>query len=84
MIRYAAGRPELVADEVADHELEEILRERRALIGAQGIAVLLALVLPARGGCSVHGHGARLHRGAARARAPQPRAPRLERLMGLM
>jgi uncharacterized membrane protein len=45
-IRYAASRPDLVADEIADHELDAIVRERRSLLAAQGGATLVAFVLP--------------------------------------
>jgi uncharacterized membrane protein len=45
-IRYAASKPELVADEIADHELTAILRQRRSLLAGQGAATLVAFVLP--------------------------------------
>jgi uncharacterized membrane protein len=45
-IRYAAEKPELVAGEIADHELVAILRQRRGLLAGQGLATLVAFVLP--------------------------------------
>ena len=42
----AAETPELVADEIADHELDAIVRQRRSLLAAQGGATLVAFVLP--------------------------------------
>ena len=45
-IRYAAETHELVSDEIADHELDAILRQRRSLLAAQGAATLVAFVLP--------------------------------------
>jgi uncharacterized membrane protein len=46
LIGYAASKPELVADEIADHELAAILRQRRGLLAAQGAATLVAFLLP--------------------------------------
>jgi uncharacterized membrane protein len=45
-IQYAASRPDLVDDRVADEELEAILQQRRGLIIVQVIATGLAFVLP--------------------------------------
>ena len=46
VIRYAARRPEMVAGEIADEELEENVRQRSWLLGFQAIAVVLAVVAP--------------------------------------
>jgi uncharacterized membrane protein len=45
-LRYAASKPELIANEIADHELAAIVRQRRSLLAAQGAATLVAFALP--------------------------------------
>ncbi|MGE5636823.1 MAG: hypothetical protein ACM3UV_07790 [Nocardioidaceae bacterium] len=45
-IGYAASKPDLVADEIADNELTATLRQRRGLLSAQGVATLVAFLLP--------------------------------------
>ncbi|MBJ7457753.1 MAG: DUF1211 domain-containing protein [Thermoleophilaceae bacterium] len=45
-IGYAADNDALVADEVADHELYAIVRQRRKLLGLQGAATVTAFLLP--------------------------------------
>ena len=46
IIRYAAKRPEMVAGEIADEELEENVKQRTGLLGVQAVAVVLAVVAP--------------------------------------
>jgi uncharacterized membrane protein len=43
---YAARREHLVSDEVADHELEAIVRGRRTLVIGQAAATVVAILLP--------------------------------------
>lgn len=46
MIRYVANNRELVAGEIADEELRETLRQRRASVGMLAVATALAVLLP--------------------------------------
>lgn len=46
VIRYSASRPDLVSSDLADEELMNSVKQRSALLGFQGAAVIIALVLP--------------------------------------
>ena len=76
-IRYAA-KTHLVADQIADHELTAILRQRRGLARRPGdAATLVAFVLPGVAVLLYLLSGRRVHRRPAAARSPQP--PRRQR-----
>jgi uncharacterized membrane protein len=46
LIRYAGHHPRLAKDDLADDELREIERRRRALVAVLGLSALVALLLP--------------------------------------
>ena len=46
MVRYVANNRQLVIDEIADEELREVGRQRRAIVAVLAVATALAVLLP--------------------------------------
>ena len=46
LIRYIAREPSLVADDIADEQLERIAKQRWISIGVNTIALIMALIVP--------------------------------------